>query len=95
MATPKFRLIAKSRSTGASAEFGVVWQNDKGYLNIQFANAADVERSQGRKIAAATVVANAQDYFFNIFENKPHDGALKGSKKATTTFIPEGSDIEF
>lgn len=95
MATPKFRLVAKNRSTGASAEFGVVWENEKGYLNIQFATPSDVEKSQGRKVAAATVVANAQDYFFNIFENKPQASSAPKAAQRKPAYIPEGSDIEF
>jgi hypothetical protein len=95
MAAPKFRLVAKNRSTGASAEFGVVWENDKGYLNIQFATATDAANSQGRKVAAADVIAKAQDYFFNIFENKPQGAAGKPAKKSVPSYAGEGSDIDF
>lgn len=90
MASPKYRLIAKNRSTGASAEFGVIWENERGFLNIQFATPTDVEKSQGRKVSAVSVLSTPEQYFFNMFENKP-----QGAKKSASPFVSEGSDIDF
>lgn len=89
MAGPAYRLIAKNKRNGTSAEFGVIWKNERGQMNIQFADQAAVDNSQGKKVLASTVIKNGQDYFLNVYENKPFDGGGRASRPS------EGSDIDF
>lgn len=88
MAGPAYRLVAKHKQSGVSAEFGVIWKNERGQMNIQFATQAQVDASQGKKVTAESIIKNGQDYFLNVYENKPFDGGRAARPS-------EGADIDF
>jgi len=78
--------VAKDKSTGMTAEFAVVWKNERGQRNLAFATQAMVDASQGKKILAATVIKNPEKYFLNVYDN-----ATGGGRAPRPT---EGSDTD-
>ena len=77
-------MVAKNKSTGASAEVGVIWTDAQGRMNFSPATAEDVEKSQGKKLEAGKAFNSSAEYFFNVYVNTPFK-----AKPA------EGADIDF